>query len=159
MAVTKIRKISSWVFLAAIIVTLAVIGLFLFGGQVSPDKKMVADLAQPAFTDLLLYWSYALLAITIIVLIVFAIVAFGQNLKLNPKGAMRSLLVLVAMVALLGIGYSVGSGELLNIPGYEGSDNNPTTLKVTDMWLYSMYFMLGISVIAILLAPALSKRK
>lgn len=159
MAVTKIRKISSWVFLSAIIVTLAVIGLFLFGGQATPDKQVVADLSQPAFTDLLLYWSYALLLITIAVLIVFAIVGFVNNLKINPKGALRSLLVLVAMVALLGITYSIGSGELLNIPGYEGSDNNPTTLKVTDMWLYSMYFMLAISIIAIFLTPILSKRK
>lgn len=159
MAVTKIRKISSWVFLSAIIVTLAVIGLFLFGGQASQDKQVVADLSQPAFTDLLLYWSYALLFITIAVLIVFAIVGFVNNLKINPKGALRSLLVLVAMVALLGITYSIGSGELLNIPGYEGSDNNPTTLKVTDMWIYSMYFMLAISIVAIFITPILSKRK
>ena len=159
MAVTKIRKISSWVFLSAIIVTLAVIGLFLFGGQASQDKQVVADLSQPAFTDLLLYWSCALLRITIAVLIVFAIVGFVNNLKINPKGALRSLLVLVAMVALLGITYSIGSGELLNIPGYEGSDNNPTTLKVTDMWIYSMYFMLAISIVAIFITPILSKRK
>ncbi len=159
MAVTKIRKISSWVFLSAIVVTIAVIGLFLFGGQVSPENKVVADLSQPAFTDLLLYWSYALLAITIVVLIGFAIIGFLNNLKLNPKGAIRSLVVMIVMIAILGIGFTLGSGELLHIPGYEGSDNNPTTLKITDMWLYSMYFMLILSTISIFVAPILSKRK
>lgn len=159
MAVTKIRKISSWVFLSSIIATLIVIGLFLFGGQIASDKRVVADMAQPAFTDLLLYWSYALLVITIVVLIAFAVVGFAHNMKINPKGAIRSLLAFVAVIALLGVGYVIGSGELLNIPGYEGSDNNPTTLKVTDMWIYTMYFMLVLSVISIFVTPLLSRKK
>lgn len=159
MAVTKIRKISSWTFLVSIIVSLAVIGLFVLGGQVASDKKLIEDLSQPAFTDLMLYWAYVLLAVTIVVLVLFAIIGFFQSLKHNRKGAISSLLVLVALVALLVITYSIGSGELLNIPGYEGTDNNPATLKMTDMWIYSMYFMLGVSIIAILISPLLSKRK
>ncbi len=159
MAVTKIRKISSWTFLATIIGSLVVIALFLLGGQVASDQKIIADLSQPAFTDLMLYWAYALLAITIVVLVLFAIIGFVQNLKLNRKGAISSLLTLVALAALLGITYSIGSGELLHIPGYEGADNNPTTLKMTDMWIYSMYIMLVISIVAIVVTPLFAKRK
>lgn len=159
MAVTKIRKISSWTFLVAIIVSLGVIGLFVLGGQVAENQKIAADLSQPAFTDLMLYWAYVLLAATIVLLLIFAVVGFAQNLKHNRKGALGSLLVLVALVALLLVTYSIGSGELLNIPGYEGSDNNPTTLKMTDMWIFSMYFMLVVSIIAILVSPLLSRRK
>jgi uncharacterized membrane protein len=159
MAVTKIRKNSSLAFLAAIIITLVVLGLFLFGGQVAPEKKLVPDMSQPVFTDMLLYWAYALLVITIVALIIFAIFGFIHSLKVNPKGAMRGLLVLVAMVVILGISYFLGSGELLNIPGYDGGDNVPGTLKVVDMWLFTTYFMLLLVVIAVLISPLLSKRK
>ncbi len=159
MAVTKIRKISSWTFLASIIVSLVVIALFLLGGQVASDQKIVDDLSQPVFTDAMLYWAYALLAVTIFVLVLFAILGFFQNLKINRKGALGSLLVLVALAALLGVTYSIGSGELLHIPGYEGADNNPVTLKMTDMWIYSMYAMLILSIIAIVVTPLLAKRK
>lgn len=159
MAVTKIRKTSSLAFLITIIVTLVVLGLFLFGGQVAPEQKLVPDMSQPIFTDMLLYWSYALLAITIVALILFAIFGFIHSLKVNPKGAMRGLLVLLAMVVVLGISYFLGSGDILNIPGYDGPDNVPGTLKVVDMWLFTMYFMLLIAVGAVLISPLLSRRK
>ena len=159
MAVTKIRKTSSLVFLVAILVTLAVISLFLFGGQVAPEQKLVADMSQPVFTDIMLYWAYILLAVTVVVLLLFAVLGFFHGLKTNPKGTLGGLLMLVAMVAILGISYVLGSGELLNIPGYDGSDNNPATLKMTDMWIYTMYIMLGLSIISILVSPLLGKRK
>jgi hypothetical protein len=47
----------------------------------------------------------------------------------------------------------------LNIPGYDGGDNNPGTLKVVDMWLLTMYFMLVITAAAVLISPLLSKKK
>ena len=156
MAVTKIRKTSSLAFLVTIIVTLVVLGLFLFGGQVAPEQKLVPDMSQPVFTDMLLYWAYALLAITIVALIIFAIFGFIHSLKVNPKGAIRGLLVLLAMVVVLGVSYFIGSGELLNIPGYDGGDNNPGTLKVVDMWLFTMYFMLAIAIGAVLISPILT---
>ena len=84
MAVTKIRRTSSLVFLVAILVTLAVVALFLFGGQVAPEQKIVADMSQPAFTDIMLYWAYFLLAVTVVVLILFAIFGFREH-QTNPK--------------------------------------------------------------------------
>lgn len=159
MAVTKIRRTSSTVFLISIFITLAVIGLFLFGGQVAPEQKIVADMSQPVFTDMMLYWAYILLVITIVALILFAIFGFFHSLKTSPKSALGGLLVLVAIVAVLGVSYTLGSGELLNIPGYDGQDNNPGTLKMTDMWIFSMYFMLIISVVAILISPLLGRKK
>lgn len=159
MAVTKIRRTSSIVFLVAILITLAIIALFLFGGQVAPEQKLVADMSQPIFTDMMLYWAYILLAVTVVALILFAIFGFFNSLRTSPKSAMGGLLVLVALVAILGVSYALGSGVLLNIPGYDGPDNNPTTLKMTDMWIFAMYFMLAVSIVAMLISPLLGKRK
>lgn len=159
MAVIKIRKTSSLVFFVSIIVTLAVIALFLFGGQVAPEDKIVADMSQPQFTDIMLYWAYTLLAVTVVTLILFAIFGFFKSLQTTPKTALSGLLMFVIMIAILGISYALGSGELLNIPGYDGADNNPATLKMTDMWIFSMYIILGLSILAILVSPLLGKRK
>lgn len=159
MAVTKIRKTSSTIFLVSIIISIIVIALFIFGGQVAPEQKLVADQSQPVFTDLMLYWAYILLAVTIVALVVLAAFSFISSLKSSPKSAMGGLIAAIALIVILGLTYAIGSGELLNIPGYEGTDNNPSTLKMTDMWIYSMYVMLGLSIVAILVTPLLSKRK
>ena len=115
MAVTKIHRTSRGALLAAIAVTLVVLALFFFGGQVPEGQKLVADMSQPKFIDILLYWAYALLAITIVVLLLFAIVGFFRSLKESPKKALSGLFVLIALVALLVITYVMGDGTLLNI--------------------------------------------
>lgn len=158
MAVTKIHRASRLSLLISMVVTIVVLGLFFFGGQVSEGEKLVADMSQPKFTDILLYWMYVILAITIVALVLFAIMNFFRNLKESPKKALSGLAVLIAFVVLLVITYVMGNGTLLNIPGYSGTDNNPATLKMTDMWLYSMYFMLVVTILALFVAPLFKKR-
>ena len=85
MAVTKISRTSRFTLYAAILISLVVMGLFYLGGQVSTYEQLVADMSQPKFTDILLYWAYILLAVTIVVLIGFAIVDFFKSLKESPK--------------------------------------------------------------------------
>src|SRR5690554_2077469 len=103
MAVTKIHRTSRLTLITTIIVSLIVLGLFFFGGQAPEHEKIGADLAQPAFTDILLYWMYALLVITIVVLIAFSIVDFARGLKENPKKALSGLYAILALAALLSV--------------------------------------------------------
>ncbi|SFK91580.1 hypothetical protein SAMN05216357_10891 [Porphyromonadaceae bacterium KH3CP3RA] len=159
MAVTKIHRTSRTVLLIGIVISLAVLGLFYLGGQVPAHEKVVVDMSQPKFTDIVLYWAYVLLVITVIVLLLFAIAAFFKQLKESPKKAMGGLLTLVGLAALLVITYVIGDGTLLNIPGYDGNDNRPPTLKMTDMWLYSAYFMLAVTILAMIILPLFKKRK
>ncbi len=158
MAVTKIHRTSRIALYVAIAISLVVLALFFLGGQVPAEQKLVADQSQPRFTDILMYWMYILLLITVVVLIFFAIIGFFRNLKESPKKALSSLFVLLALGALLLVTYMMGDGTLLNIPGYEGADNNPRTLKMTDMWLYSMYAMLILTVLALIVSPFLKRR-
>ena len=159
MAVTKIHRTSRMTLYATVVVTLIVFALFLFGGQVPLEQRIVPDMSQPAFTDVLLYWMYILLAITIVILLLFAIVGFLNSFRTNPKKAVSSLLVLVGLAAMFIIFYMLGSGAPLDIVGYEGKDNVPKTLKITDMWIFSIYAMLGLTILAILISPVLKRRK
>ena len=158
MSVTKIHRTSRTTLLIGVIISIVVMALFYLGGQVPAQEKFIADMSQPKFTDIVLFWAYALLAITIFVLLAFAIVDFLKKLKESPKKALSGFLVLLGMAALLIVTFAIGDGALLNIPGYDGADNNPTTLKLTDMWLFSGYIMLIITFLAIVILP-LFKRK
>ena len=158
MAVTKIHRTSKMTLIIGVIISLAVMALFYLGGQVPAHEKIAADMSQPKFTDMVLYWAYFLFAITIVVLLLFAIVAFFKKLKESPKKAMGGFVALVGIGALLLVTYFIGDGTLLNMPAYDGSDNRPATLKLTDMWLYSAYFLLVITFLAILVLPLFKKK-
>ena len=158
MAVTKIHRTSRLTLIIGVIVSIAVMAMFYLGGQVPAQEKIVADMSQPKFTDIVLYWAYALLAITIAVLVIFALVSFLKQLKNSPKKALGGFLAILALAALMIVAYLMGDGTLLNIPGYDGADNQPKTLKLTDMWLFSAYIMLILTFLAILVLPFFKKK-
>jgi hypothetical protein len=54
------------------------------------------------------------------------------------------------MGLLLFITYTVGDGNPLSIAGYEGNENTYIWLKLTDMWIYSIYILLALALIALL---------
>ena len=159
MAVTKIHRISRSTLIIGVIISIIVLGLFYLGGQVPLQDKIAADLSEPRFTDLVLYWCYVLLAVTIVVLIGFAIADFFRGLKENPKKALGGLVTVLALAVLLIVTYIIGDSTLLVIPGYDGTDNVPSMLKMTDMWLYSCYFMMVVTILAIIVMPLTSRKK
>ena len=146
MAVTKIRKISSWSLLIISFISVVALALFYFGGVSNPGEET----KDPVYTDLLLNWIYVLAIITVIATFVFAIWQFVTLLKDNPKAAISSLIAVVAFAAMLFITYSIGSGTPLQLVGYEGDHNVSFWLKVTDMWLYSSYLLVILIVIAVI---------
>lgn len=149
MAVTKIRKLSSWTFVIMTIISVAVFALFYFGGEDAPVG--VDQFKNPTHTGTLLYWMYILFGITTLSLILFAILQFANNFKANPKKALASLGLLVAFVVLMVIAYSIG--DATPMPGINVDSqkyNIPFWLKVTDMWLYSMYTLSTLAIIAMI---------
>ncbi len=159
MAVTKISRISRWTLYAMSVVTVVLIALFFLAGNVQPEQQYaeIVGLTEPTFTDALLYWVYILLGITILALIVFSIYGFINSFKYNRKGALNSLITLVIFAVLLIFAYSIGDGEPLNILGYEGPDNVKVMLKLTDMWLYTIYILMGLTILAMLFSPLINR--
>ena len=157
MAVTKIRRTSQIVFLIAVAISLVVMGLFTFGGQVAEVDKLIPDASQPIHLDLLLNWTYILVAITVVVVLFFVIIGFVKGLRDNPKKAIFGLIALVALAAMLFITYSIGCGEPLDILGYTGNHNVYGWLKIVDMWIYSIYIMVAVVILAIIVTPLIAK--
>ncbi len=142
----RIQKVSGAVLAALILISIAIFCLFYFGGDTPEAERLVADTSmwEPAHTDALLYWLYALGAIAVLVTLITVCYQFVSTLKHSPKDAMMSLLGIVLLVVLLGVTYTIGDGTPLNIVGYEGTENTETWLKITDMFCYSIYFMIAL---------------
>ena len=146
MAVTKIRKMSSWTLLIVSIISLVVLGMFYAGGVVDP----AAEMKEPIYTGLLINWTSVLFFVTIISTILFAIWQFVTLLKTNAKSAVTSLIVVVVFAAILFISYSIGDATPLKGLNADSQVYNvPMWLKVTDMWIWSTVVLMILIVVAV----------
>ena len=128
----KINKILNIVTIVMFVITVVLLGLFYFGGEL-PNSQYVT----PVYTEQLLWWSYLLFGVAIVAALVFPI----ARLFTRPKEAMKSFIALAGIIVLVLIAYSMSDGTIMNIPGYSGSDNVPGTLKFTDTILITTYFL------------------
>ena len=151
MAVTKIRKISSWTLWAVSAISVVVFGMFYLGGQTENSPFLEKNMSDPKYTAELLYWGYTMLALAIISLFAFALFQFATSLKENPKKALMGLSVIVVFGILLGITFAMGSDvPLVGLNADSEKFNIPSWLKITDMWLYSIYVLAVLCILAVL---------
>ena len=150
MAVRRIRKISSWTMILVTCISLALMVLFFFGGVGEPYG--INEFKNPIYTGEMLIWSYILLAICAVSMLLFGFVQFGSKFKSNPKAALLMLGIFAAFAVLLIISYSMGDGTPLTAHINEDSQkfNVPFWLKTTDMWLYATYILSALAIIAMI---------
>jgi hypothetical protein len=63
---------------------------------------------------------------------------------------LRPLIGAGILAVLLLCTYWAGNGNPLPISGYEGDENTSFWLKLADMWLYSIYILLGLVVLTLI---------
>ena len=144
MAVTKIRKISSWTLLISSIISIVALVMFYTGGVVDP----AAEMKEPIYTGLLLNWTYLLFGVTIACTVLFAVWQFLTLLKTDAKSTMLSLGVLVLFVAMLFVTYAMGDATpMTGLNADSQKYNTEFWLKTTDMWLYSTYILLVLIIV------------
>jgi hypothetical protein len=119
----KLSSIALWVvFIGTIIFTL----MFFFGPtEEVPTATGTTD--SPVNLDGFLYWNYAVVAIGVVVLLLFAIAQLLGMFKSNPKGALATIGTFVAFFALLGICYAVSNSEAY----YAVVNGSPVTYTVS----------------------------
>jgi len=144
-------KVSYYVLYALFAIVLVVLGLFYFVGF----DRMVGEFNDPVHTDTLLYLIYGILGLCILVTIVAAIFQFGSSFMDSPKKAIKSLLGLILLVLVLVVSYVMGSDTPV-LTG-DGPYTDSFWLKISDMMIYSIYFLLGVTILA-MLASSVKKR-
>lgn len=157
----KIQKVSGAALYAMLAVTLVVLCMFFFGGETPVDQRVVADtsISEPAQTDALIYWMYILFGIMVAVTVVAAVYQLASGFVDAPKATLKSLLGFVLLIVIMIVSWAVGSGEPLVMPGYDGTENVPFWLKITDMFLYTLYIQVGVLILAIVLFGIAKKFK
>ena len=97
-------------------------------------------------TDILLYWAYAMLLLTLISVIVFgAIISF----KNNPKSVLKLLIGLVAVAAICFVAYLLAPGKPA-VGILDADQPAHTTLVLTDTLLNLTYFIGALAILAII---------
>lgn len=135
------QKILNIVTIAMFVVTVVVLGLFMFGGNL-PNQQY----PTPVYTSSLLNWAYILFGIAIIAALIFPI----ARLFTRPKQAMKSFIGLAIVIVLILIAYAMADGTPMKLVGYNGPDNVPSMLIFSDTILYTMYFLFAGAILAIL---------
>lgn len=146
-------KVSYYVLYVMFAVILVVLGLFYFGGDAQGEAALMGvdpEMWQPAQTDALLYLMYGLFGLAVVATILAFLFQFGAALKDSPVKALKSLFGVILLAVVLIVTWSMGDGTPLTIPGYSGTENVPFWLKLTDMFLYTFYILLGATILAML---------
>ena len=134
----------SYYILYALFALIAVVLALFFG--VGYNTVNAAGLVEPQYTNALLYLKYALVAVTIILAVGAGLIQFFASLKDDPKSAVKTVVALVLVAALVVVCYSMGSAEPILVNGEPYAETG--WLKVTDMFLYSMYALGVIATLA-----------
>lgn len=153
-------KVSYYVLYVMFAAILVVLGLFYFGGNAQGDAVLMGvdpEMWQPAQTNALIFLMYGLFGLAVVATVAAFLIQFGSALKDNPGGALKSLIGVIILAVVVIIAWTMGSDQTLNIPGYSGTDNVPFWLKLTDMFLYTIYILFAATVLAIIFSSIKKK--
>ncbi len=148
----KAHRVSFFVFIALIIATVVVFGLFFGVGYDNPQGKYNA----PEHTGTLIVFMYIMAAICILATVLGAlgntIASLGGPKGVNITGVPDRAISIVSVVILVGIlvgSWVMASAEPLRLPN--GSFfSDATLLKVSDLFCYSLYALLAVATLALI---------
>lgn len=139
----KLSQIFYYILLAVSV--LLVVIFYVKNGSVNPDEsvsKQMSDLG-PILNNFV-YWTYFMVAVAVFFTLIFPIAQMFSN----PKSGLKTLISLAMLALVLFVAYQLADDTIMQLPGYTGKDNIPSTLKLTGMGIYTMYIMLAGALLA-----------
>ncbi len=149
-------KVTLWVLMVVGIIATA---MFFLGGSEGSLEVAGDFLDIPKFTNVLLYWIYALVVLVILATFGFVIAKLVETFKVDPKRGLTSVLVVLAAVALCALCWFLGSPEKIEILGYEGTDNVGNMARMSDAIMYLVYILTASTVAALVWGVVYTKIK
>ena len=149
-------KVTLWVLMVVGIIATA---LFFLGGSEGSLEVAGDFLDIPKFTNVLLYWIYALVVLVILVTFGFVLAKLVETFKVDPKRGLVSVGVVLGAVALCALCWILGSPEKIEILGYEGTDNVGNMARMSDAIMYLVYILTASTVAALVWGVIYTKVK
>lgn len=158
--VEKISKITLWVLIG---ISLVVMALFLLVGYDTPYEENPKQVA-PQLTDLLIIWTYILIAVTAVAAVgavIYGFVSGGNKSKHEEVGpaskagliAWGTFLVSVIIGVVMGIS---NQSEVLLINGERWND--PTDIILTDTSMISILILTVVTILATAFSMVTNKK-
>ena len=142
-----VPKVTLWVLMLVGIIATA---MFFFGGSEGSLEVAGDFLDIPKFTNVLLYWIYALVVLVILVTFGFVIAKLVETFKVDPKRGLTSVGVVLGAIALCVLCWFLGSPEEVEILGYEGTDNVGNMARMSDAIMYLVYILTASTIAALI---------
>ena len=149
-------KVTLWVLMLVGIVATA---LCFLGGSEGSLEVAGDFLDIPKFSDVFLYWIYALVVLVILTTFGFVLAKLVETFKVDPKAGVRSILVVLAAVGLCALCWFLGSPEKMEIIVYEGTDNVGNMARLSDAMMYLVYILTASTVAALVWGVIYTKVK
>ena len=150
----RLALITKITLLVLLVVNIVALALVFLGGDGEPITVGGEELANPIFTEPFLFWIYVLVGLTLCITLGLVVYQFVISFIDNPKRGIRTVCVLAVFLAVFVISWFLGSGEKMEIIGYEGADNVGFWAQFTDMVIYSIYTLI-VATIAVLLGTVI----
>jgi len=141
--IIKIVKILMYVLFG---LSIAFFAMFYLGGEQSITFSNEKEAIYPIYTDLVMYWSYILLAITVIATLGFAVV----YVIFNFNKAKNALIGIVALAFVSLVAYLMASGAIPTFHGASKFNITESLSKIVGSGLYLTYLLLGLSVLGVI---------
>ena len=149
-------KVTLWVLMVVGIIATA---MFFLGGSEGSLEVAGDFLDIPKFSDVFLYWIYALVVLVILTTFGFVLAKLVETFKVDPKAGVRSILVVLAAVGLCALCWFLGSPEKMEIIGYEGTDNVGNMARLSDAMMYLVYILTAATIAALVWGVIYTKVK
>jgi hydrogenase-4 membrane subunit HyfE len=131
-------NISSIVLAILFVVSLVMLVVFFLADTENQQLSNGQYQEVSTFLDPFLYWAYVVVGLGIVLLLVFAVKTFLTDMKAGLQG-----LISIAILAAILVGCYLFSGEteFTRIVNGETEVYSESTMKMIDMWLYSIYIL------------------
>jgi hypothetical protein len=139
-------KFSKYIFYLLLVVCVVAGGFFFFGGNV----VSATGVEIPVYTEFLIVVLVAFLCAALLVTILALIARFVERFRRSPKLAIRQVLGFFVLAFIMLFCWLCSSETPLSLQGYSGTYNIPLWLKLTDMFLYTTYTLIGGAVVLII---------
>ena len=160
--------ISKSVFYALMVAILAAFAAGMFMGptevyeMVSDKGEVTGSVEYPGNIGVVLYLCYAMVGITLLLVLVFGAVSFVRQLMKNPLEAVKGLIGVLLLAALVGVACLMSSSDPISVEGklLADSDGNPiseSSYFLTDVMIIMQYALLVIAVLSMLAGWVISK--
>ena len=146
------KNISKIALVIGLVVSLIVLILYFVGGDTTALTSTGQETTAPKNIDLMLYWIYITVAIGVILLLIFAVKTVLTMFQTDPKEAIKSVVTVAAFFVLMIVCYVISpEKEFSRIVNGEVETFSESTMKMIDMWLYSIYVLLAATVVLVVL--------